>query len=69
MPKRQGGKPTVEASPLAGMTYFPTALIVEQLPAGMLGATGLGGRCHRQALPVASDLTCAEGGKVRRCPV
>ena len=35
MPKRHGGKPTVEASPLAGMLYFPTALIVDQLPAGL----------------------------------
>ena len=35
MPKRREGKPTVEASPLAGMLYFPSALIVDQLPAGL----------------------------------
>ena len=35
MPKRRGEKPTVEASPLSGMLYFPTALIVDQLPAGL----------------------------------
>ncbi len=29
MPKRREGTPTVEASPLAGMLYFPSALIVD----------------------------------------
>ena len=40
MPKRRVVKPTVEASPLAGMLYFPTALMVEQMGRGS-PATGL----------------------------
>ena len=52
MPKRREGKPTVEASPLAGMLYFPSALIVDQLPAGM---ASVGQVPSLQAMPAAKS--------------
>ena len=51
MPKRREGKPTVEASPLAGMLYFPSALIVDQLPAGL---ASVGHVPALQAMPAKS---------------
>ena len=59
MPKRHGAKATVGATEdgrgvavaLAGMLYFPTALIVDQLPAGM---ASVGQVPSLQAMPAKS---------------